>query len=55
MQKKDFPKISTIAIFVYWSKRNSVENNVLTYVTELLKVADTVLFVSNSPLASKTF
>lgn len=52
MQKKDFPKISTIAIFVYWSKRNSVENNVLTYVTELLKVADTVLFVSNSPLAS---
>ena len=48
--KKKLTKVGNIAIYVYWSQSNSLDENTLNYVNELLSVAEEVLFVSNSKL-----
>ncbi len=50
MTERPFVRSGNVAIFVYWSKEDSLEPNTIRYVAELLKVANTVLFVSNSLL-----
>lgn len=53
MQSEHFPSKNNVAIFVYWSQKNELSENTLSYIRELKKVSETVLFVSNSPVKSE--
>lgn len=53
MPEEEFSKLGNVAIYVYWSRNKTIEANTTSYVKELIKVNELVLFVSNSQLDSK--
>ena len=50
MPDRRISKDGNVAIYVFWSQKKTLDTNTLSYVQELLSVAELVLFVSNSPL-----
>lgn len=53
MSEKAFSKFGNVAIYVYWSRNKTLEANTISYVEELIKANEHVLFVSNSQLDLK--
>ena len=50
MPGKRSSKDGNVAIYVFWSEKRTLDTNTISYLQELLDVAELVLFVSNSPL-----
>lgn len=50
MSEKAFSKFGNVAIYVYWSRNKTLEANTISYVEELIKANEHVLFVSNSQI-----